>query len=60
MSEYPDDDDQKDSVGEAEPLSTEDRKVAGLIIDVYGEEIAKKIFSKTWQLREEGLTEIND
>ncbi len=48
MSEYPDDDDQKDDVGEAEPLSSENRKLAGPIIDAYGEEIAMKIFSKTW------------
>jgi hypothetical protein len=60
LSEYPDDEDQKDNVGEAEPLSSEDRKVAGPIIDAYGEEVTRKIFSKTWQLREEGISEIND
>ena len=49
MSEYPDGEDKKDIGGEAEPLSNEDRKVAGPIIDAFGEEVAKKIFSKTWQ-----------
>lgn len=48
MSEYPDDDDQKNDVGEAEPLSSENIKLAGPIVDAYGEEIAKKIFSKKW------------
>ena len=60
LSEYPDDEDSRNNINEAEALSSEDRKAAGPIIDAYGEEVAKKIFSKSWQLREEGLTEIDD
>jgi|LauGreDrversion4_2_1035121.scaffolds.fasta_scaffold109820_3 hypothetical protein len=28
------------------------------LIQIFGEQVVKKIFSKTWQFREEGLNEI--
>jgi len=36
-------------------MSAENRKLADPLIPVIGEECAGKIFSKNWQVREEGL-----
>jgi len=30
------------------------------LIDLYGEQLVRKLFSKTWQLREEALNEIEE
>ena len=47
MSEYPEGQ-EGPLVSEAEELSPEDRKLGQPMIDMWGEEIIRKIFSKTW------------
>jgi hypothetical protein len=54
MSEYPEGQ-EAPLVSDAEELSPEDRKLALPMINMWGEEVMQKIFSRTWQLREEGL-----
>mmetsp|Transcript_11417 Transcript_11417/g.19278 ORF Transcript_11417/g.19278 Transcript_11417/m.19278 type:complete len:126 (+) Transcript_11417:1350-1727(+) len=59
MSEYPDDADPNQYLNmAAEELSSENRKNAQSLISFFGEEVVKGLFSKTWQLREEALTQI--
>jgi hypothetical protein len=58
-SEYPEGEDPRNNRA-AEELSAEDRKAAGPMIDVFGEEAITKIFSTTWAVREEGINEIED
>ena len=41
-------------------MSAEDRKVAQPLLDAFGEVNIAKLFSKTWQLREEAINEIED
>ena len=48
MTEYPEGEDPRGNLNAAEPLSNEDRKNAFLIIDIFGEDIAQKLFSRTW------------
>jgi hypothetical protein len=48
MTEYPEGEDPRGNLNEVEPLSNEDRKNAFLIIDIFGEDIAQKLFSRTW------------
>jgi hypothetical protein len=60
MTEYPEGEDPIGNLNEAEPLSNEDRKNAFLIIDIFGEDIAQKLFSRTWQIKEEGLNILDD
>lgn len=43
-----------------EQLNADQRKQAGSLIDYLGEETVRKLFSKTWQNREEGLNEVED
>ena len=61
MSEYPDGQDPND-VGQmqVEELSHENRKNAQPLIDMFGEEDVGKLFSKTWQLREEAIGSIEN
>jgi centrosomal protein CEP104 len=42
-----------------EPLSTQTAKFADSLIGVLGEDICRRIFSKTWQFREDGLQQID-
>ena len=60
MTEYPEGEDPKGNLNEVEPLSNEDRKNSFLIIDIFGEDIAQKLFSRTWQVKEEGLNILDD
>ena len=55
MSEYPDDMD-PDRGLMAEQLTPNERQIAQPLIDQFGEDAVKKLFSKTWQLREEALS----
>ena len=59
MTEYPDDDPRNQGMA-AEELSGDNRKAAQPLIDMFGEDVVKKLFSRTWQLKEEGLGEIED
>ena len=59
MSEYPDGQ-EGPLVSEAEDLAHEDRKLGQPMIEMWGEELIQKIFSKTWQLREEGLDSLEE
>lgn len=57
-SEYPEDeanDGGNNAGSEAEFLTNENLKLAEPLIPVIGEDLARKIFSKTWNLREDGL-----
>ena len=56
-SEYPDGHD-PNAGGQmpVEELSHENRKAAEPLIDMFGEEEITKLFSKTWQLRDEAIT----
>jgi hypothetical protein len=45
---------------EAEPLTAEHASKAQPLIQVFGEQIVRKLFSRTWQLREEGLGDIEN
>jgi hypothetical protein len=47
MSEFPDGQ-EGPLVSEAEDLAMEDRKLGQPMIDMWGEEMIQKIFSKTW------------
>jgi hypothetical protein len=42
----------------AEELSAENRKAAEPLVDMFGEEEIRKLFSKTWQLRDEAISSI--
>lgn len=43
-----------------EPIAPDKRDVAHPLIDVFGEQTVRKIFSRTWALREEGIGEVED
>jgi hypothetical protein len=43
-----------------EPISPNNMAVAQPLIEVFGEIPIRKIFSRTWNLREEGVAEIED
>lgn len=61
MSEYPEGTDPNQMGGMVvDELSSENRSAASLLIDVFGENDVKKLFSSTWQLREEALQSIED
>lgn len=42
----------------AEELSAENRKAAEPLVDMFGEGEIRKLFSKTWQLRDEAISSI--
>jgi hypothetical protein len=42
-------------LGEPEPLSKEDEKDAGPLIDLFGERVACGLYSKVWQHREQAI-----
>ena len=58
-AEYPEGEDPRNNL-QVEELTAEDRKTAGPMIDVFGEDAMRKIFSSTWALREEGINEVDD
>lgn len=61
MSEYPDGEDASSTaVKSVEQLSAAARKEAATLIELFGEMIARKLFSKAWQNRDEALREIED
>lgn len=60
MSEYPDGSEPHDVNDNIEDLSPDIRKNVGPMIDAFGEMTVRKIFTKTWQLREEALNEVED
>ena len=43
-----------------EPISADKRAIAQPLIDVFGEPMIRKIFSRTWSLREGGISEIEE
>jgi hypothetical protein len=43
--------------GKVEEISPENMKYAEALIPVFGEEVVKKMFSRPWALRDEGLKE---
>jgi hypothetical protein len=45
----------EDEEGKVDDISPENMKYAEHLIPVFGEEIVKKMFSKPWAIREEGL-----
>lgn len=60
MTEYPDGEDPRNFEQAAEELSAENRKAAQPLIEMFGEQVVRKLFSKSWQLREEALGEVED
>lgn len=46
--------------GKVEEISPENMKYAEQLIPVFGEDIVKKMFSRPWAIREEGLKECED
>jgi len=61
MSEYPDGEDPGQNQSQAiEQLTADTRKNSQLLIDTFGEMLVRKLFSKTWQLRDEALADIED
>lgn len=45
---------------EAEPISGENASKAQPLAHIFGEQVARKLFSKTWQFRDEALNEIEN
>jgi len=62
MAEYPEDGEEENNYDgqEAEPLGVEHRKQAQPLIDEFGEDVVRKLFSSIWKLREEGLIDLED
>lgn len=46
--------------GKVEEISPENMKYAEVLIPVFGEDVVKKMFSRPWALRDEGLKECED
>mmetsp|Transcript_2960 Transcript_2960/g.2797 ORF Transcript_2960/g.2797 Transcript_2960/m.2797 type:complete len:105 (+) Transcript_2960:169-483(+) len=46
--------------GKIEEISPANMKYAEPLIPIFGEEVVKKMFSKPWAIREEGLKECED
>lgn len=59
MTEYPEEDPRNHELA-AEELSGDNRKAAQPLIDMFGEQVVRKLFSRTWQLKEEALGEVED
>ena len=59
LAEYPEGEDPRNNL-QVEELSADDRKTAGPMIDAFGEDAMRKIFSSTWAQREEGINEVDD
>ena len=61
MTEYPEGEDPNQMAAQnVDQLSHENRKNASQLIDAFGEEVVAKLFSKTWQTREDALNQIED
>ncbi len=50
----------EEELKEGEPIGNDKRAIAEPLIQVFGERTMRKIFSKTWGLREEGLGILQD
>jgi len=59
-SEYAGPDYNEEDAKEGEPISNDKRAAADPLCNVFGEATVRKIFSKTWGLREEGLNILED
>lgn len=61
MSEYaPGEEFNEEEAKNGEPISADKRGAAQPLIDVFGEPAIRKIFSRTWALREKGIDEIEN
>ena len=61
MSEYaPGEEYKEHEAAEGEPIAADKLGQAQPLINVFGEPNIRKIFSRTWGLREEGITNIED
>lgn len=61
MTEYPEGEDPNQLAAQhVDKLSDENRKNASQLVEAFGEEIVAKLFSKTWQTKEDALNEIED
>ena len=61
MSEYaPGEEFNEEEAKNGEPIAADKRQAAQPLIDVFGEPVIRKIFSRTWALREKGIDEIED
>lgn len=43
-----------------EPITPKDMAAAQPLINIFGEPPIRKIFSRTWNLREEGISEVEE
>ena len=59
MSEYPEGQEPEMDM-QAEQLTPELRKEAADVIDFFGEPLVQKLYSRTWQLREEAIADMED
>ncbi|KAL1526684.1 hypothetical protein AB1Y20_015386 [Prymnesium parvum] len=59
LPEQPRDEEGEPSLPEAEPLSPQDAKDAAIIVEVYGEEVARKLYSKSWNLRQAAAAQMS-
>jgi hypothetical protein len=50
----------QDEIKNGEPIAADKRMIAQPMIDSFSEPVIRKIFSRTWNLREEGIGEIED
>ena len=48
----------QDEMKNGEPIAADKRGIAMPLVDVFGEPVIRKIFSRTWNLREEGIGEV--
>ena len=60
MSEYPEGQDPNQNDKQIEDLNFEDRKNQATLIECFGEMAVRKLMSRTWQNREQGLEEIEE
>ena len=61
MSEYaPGQEYNEEESKEGEPIANDKRSIADPLINVFGETTVRKIFSRTWALREDGIGILED
>ena len=61
MSEYaPGEEFNEEEAKNGEPIAADKRQAAQPLIDVFGEPVIRKIFSRTWALREKGIDQIEN
>ena len=59
-SEYANGQDYSEEAKEGEPISNDKRGIAEPLIRLFGESTVRKVFSKTWPLRDEALNILED